>query len=291
MRQEEARMTALQPEIDGLHAQIAADEAAGVDERRASQSAIQEATLRIREAETQTRLAQLERQRYDRLAKEGLAPSSERDRTASAAEHLENTVATLRSAIERLDREQKTRDSQRAVRIAEIRTQIARLESGRAGIAASIKRVNYDVERRAIRAPVDGVIGEAAVLRPGSVLQEGARVVSIVPAGRLRIVAFFPPEAAYGRIRQGAAARLRLKGYPWTEFGVVEARVTESGGEDRDGRTRVELEVLPSPTLKTTLRHGMPGELEVEVERTTPLSLVMRTAGQWLKGSADGRTP
>jgi membrane fusion protein (multidrug efflux system) len=99
----------------------------------------------------------------------------------------------LRSGIDRLEREQKTRDSQRAVRIAEVRTQIARLESGRAGIEVSIRRMNYDVQRRVITAPVDGVIGEAAVLRPGSVLQEGARVVSIVPAGRLRIVAFFRP--------------------------------------------------------------------------------------------------
>ena len=138
-----------------------------------------------------------------------------------------------------------------------------------------------------IRAPVSGIIGEAAVLQAGSVIQEGAGVASIVPAGQLRIVAFFPPQAAYGRVRTGAGARLRLKGYPWTEFGVVEARVAEVAGEDRDGRTRVQLEVLPSPTLKTTLRHGMPGELEVEVERATPLSLVLRTAGQWLtNGSA-----
>jgi membrane fusion protein (multidrug efflux system) len=287
-RQEETRMSALKPEIDGLNAQIAADEAAGADERRASQSAIEEAKLRIREMETQLRQAQVERRRYEQLTKEGLAPASERDRTSAEAERLEHSSATLRSGIERLEREQKTRDSQREVRVAEVRTQIARLESGRAGIEASIRRVNYDVQRRVITAPVDGVIGEAAVLRPGSVLQEGARVVSIVPAGRLRIVAFFSPEAAYGRIRRGARARLRLKGYPWTEFGVVEARVTETGGEDRDGRTRVELQVLPSPTLRTTLHHGMPGDLEVEVERATPLSLVMRTAGQWLKSAAGG---
>jgi membrane fusion protein (multidrug efflux system) len=290
VRQEETRMTALKPEIDALNAQIAADEAAGVEERRASQAAIDEAKLRIREAEGQARQAQIERRRYEQLTKEGLAPTSDRDRTAADSERLENNVATLRSAIDRLEREQTTRDSQRAVRIAEVRTQITRLESGRAGIAASIRRVNYDAQRRVIQAPVDGVIGEAAVLRPGSVLQEGTRIVSIVPAGRLRIVAFFPPEAAYGRVREGANARFRLKGYPWTEFGVVEARVTEAGGEDRDGRTRVELQVLPSPTLKTSLRHGMPGDLEVEVERATPLSLVMRTAGQWLKGSPGGRT-
>jgi multidrug resistance efflux pump len=290
-RQEETRMSALQPQIDALNAQIAADEASGSDERRASQSAIEEARLHLREAETQARQAQIERRRYAQLASEGLSPTSERDRTSAEADRLEATLAALRSAIDRLEHEQKTRDSQRAVRIAEVRTRIAALESGRAGIAASIRRVNYDVERRIIQAPIDGVIGEAPVLRPGSVLQEGARVASIVPAGRLRIVAFFPPEASYGRIRRGAGAKLRLKGYPWTEFGVVEARVTEAGGEDRDGRTRVELEVLSSPTLKATLRHGMPGELEVEVERTTPLSLVMRTAGQWLKRGPDRSTP
>ena len=218
-----------------------------------------------------------------------MAPSGERDRITAESERLEQNAAALRSVIDRLEREQKTRDSQRAVRIAEVRAQIAQLDSGRAGIAASIRRVSYDVQRRVIQAPVGGVIGESVLLRPGSVLQEGARIVSIIPAGRLRIIAYFPPEAAYGRIRKGAAARLRLKGYPWTEFGVVEARVTESGGEDRDGRTRVELEVLPSPTLKAMLRHGMPGDLEVEVERATPLSLVMRTAGQWLGGAAGGR--
>jgi len=92
-------------------------------------------------------------------------------------------------------------------------------------------------------------------------------------------------------LRTGATGRLRLKGYPWTEFGVVEARVAEVAREDRDGRARVELDVLPSPTLKTTLRHGMPGELEVEVERATPLSLVLRTAGQWLKGAPGRATP
>jgi hypothetical protein len=61
--------------------------------------------------------------------------------------------------------------------------------------------------------------------------------------------------------------------------------VTNVAGEDRDGRARVELDVLPSPTLKTPLLHGMPGEVEIEVERTPPWSLVMRTAGQWITGS------
>ena len=285
VHEEQTKLSTIQPEIEALRAQIAAEESAGADERRASQSAVEEARLKVREAETQAQGAQLDKQRYDKLRKEKLVPERDFEKIASEADRLENSVATARAAIERLTREQTTRDRERAVRIATIRTEITKLESGQANAKASIKRVNYDVEQRVIRAPVGGIIGEATVLRAGSVLSEGSRIASIVPAGQLRIVAFFAPQAAYGRVKTGQRARLRLKGYPWTEFGVVEARVTGVAGEDRDGRARVELEVLPSPTLKAPLVHGMPGELEIEIEKTPPWGLVMRTAGQWITGA------
>ncbi len=287
--EEQTRLTTIQPEIRSLESQIAAEESAGVDEQRASQSAIEEARLRVREAETPAKQAELDRRRLERLKKEGLTTARDYERAVSDLERYERAIATARAAIARLEHEQQTRDRQRAVRIAAIRTEITRLESGRANVNASLRRVNYDVERRLIRAPISGTIGEATVLRQGSVLTEGARVASIVPSGQLRVVAFFPPQAAYGRLRPGAPARLRLKGFPWTEFGAVEARVAEVAAEERDGRSRVELEVLPSPSLRVKLHHGMPGELEVEVERTPPYQLVLRAAGQWVTAPSTSR--
>jgi len=289
VREEETRMTALQPEINGLEAQIGAEQAAGADEQRATQAAIDEAKLKVREAETPAKTAEAERRRAEQLRKEGVISAQDFDKATSEAERLQNAAATLRSSIDRIAREQTTRDRQRAVRIAEIQTQIAKLKTGRAGVTASINRADYDVDRRNIRSPVDGVIGEAIVLAPGSVLTEGEHIASIIPAGTLRVVAFFPPQAAHGHMQPGSRARLRLTGYPWTEFGVVEARVTRVAGEDADGKTRVELEVLPSPTLRTTLRHGMPGELEVLTERITPMALVMRSAGQWITGTGQAK--
>ncbi len=282
MREEETRMTSIEPQIQAFQAQINEEKSAGTAEEKASQAAIAEAKLKIREADIPAKAALVERQRLERMKKEGLVPDREVEKAVADSERLERVVSTVTSSIERLEKEQKTRDQQRLVRIAALNSEIARLESSRSNAKASIRRAGYDVERRVIRAPIAGKIGEAALLRPGSVLQEGSRVASIVPAGQLRIVAFFMPQAAHGRLHPGALAKLRLKGYPWTEFGVVEAKVSEVAGEDHDGRTRVELEVLPSPTLKTTTRHGMPGEVEVEVERTPPLNLVLRTAGQWL---------
>lgn len=283
---EETRLTAIGPEIAALEAQIRAERSAGEVERLATLSAIEEARLKIRELESPAELAKIERARMERLKREGLAPERDYQKAISDFERAERSTATARAAIERLEREQKNRDEERSVRIAAIQTQITRLDQGRANVAATIRRVNYDAERRVIRAPVDGTIGEAAVLRDGSVLTEGARVAAIIPAGQLRVVAQFSPQAAYGRLRQGSPARLRLKGYPWTEFGVLEAQVAQVAGEDRDGRVRVELDVLPSPTLRVTPRHGMPGELEVEVDQTPPFALIMRTAGQWLTARA-----
>jgi multidrug resistance efflux pump len=282
VREEESRMKAIDPQIQAFRLQIVEEERAGIAEQKASAAAIKEAELKIREAETPAKAAEAERQRLERMKKEKLVPERDVEKAIADSERLERVVSTVTSSIERLKSEQQTRDQQRLVRISALRSEITKLETMKTSAQASIRRAGYDVERRVIRAPIAGKIGEAAILRPGSVLSEGSRVASIVPAGQLRIVAYFRPQAAHGRLEKGDLAKLRLKGYPWTEFGVVEARVAEVAGEDLDGRTRVELEVLPSPTLKTTPRHGMPGEVEVEVERTPPLNLVLRTAGQWL---------
>jgi membrane fusion protein (multidrug efflux system) len=50
----------------------------------------------------------------------------------------------------------------------------------------------------------------------------------------------------------------------------------------RDGRIRVELAVNPNSTLRIHLQHGLPGTVEVQVERISPASLVLRTLGRQL---------
>jgi membrane fusion protein (multidrug efflux system) len=60
--------------------------------------------------------------------------------------------------------------------------------------------------------------------------------------------------------------------------------VAQVAEEVRDGSVRVEFEIQPESKFRGQLEHGMPGSMEVSVERVTPLSLVLRTAGQWLKG-------
>jgi len=66
---------------------------------------------------------------------------------------------------------------------------------------------------------------------------EGEKIASILPSGTLVVTAQFPPDAAFGRIRRGQSATVRLEGFPWAEFGSVPAtvaRVAHGKGDRRD---------------------------------------------------------
>lgn len=80
------------------------------------------------------------------------------------------------------------------------------------------------------------------------------------------------------------AAELRLDGFPFTQYGSLRTTVTSVAAELRDGRVRVEL-ALADAHVNVPLQHGMPGSVQVEVERTLPAILALRAAGQRFTGA------
>ena len=105
---------------------------------------------------------------------------------------------------------------------------------------ASIRRIERELEQHLIRAPIDGRVAQARSLPIGSVLQTAEVLGAIVPRGRPRAVAFFPV-ATVGRLHPGQPARLRLEGFPWTQYGTLAATVVAVGNEPMEGRVRVDL--------------------------------------------------
>jgi hypothetical protein len=96
------------------------------------------------------------------------------------------------------------------------------------------------------------------------------------------VVAEFPPSSALGRIRPSQAARLRLVGFPWTEYGSIAAVVNAVASEVRAGTVRVELAIQPDEASAVPFQHGLPGTVEIEVERVAPATLVLRAGGRLL---------
>lgn len=282
LNQERVRKQALGPELVRLRSQIAAERMVEAEEQKSTQLRLREALDRVQETEIAAEYSERELLRVRKLYGEKLLPDRELERAEAEAAKLRASVATLHSAADRIPEEQATRDRERDVRLERLQGEMAQLEAARDTETAAIERLDYEIERRRIRAPVEGRIGEAATLRVGAVVDEGEELASIMPAGRLLVVAQYPAEAAFGRIRPGQAGTLRLEGFPWAEFGTVSATVTRVAQEVREGRVRVELTVSPDSNYRGNLQHGMPGNLEITVERLSPLALISRTAGQWL---------
>jgi membrane fusion protein (multidrug efflux system) len=282
LQQERVRARGIQPELVRLRSQIAAEQQARMEEQHAGRLSAEEAANRVRQAESEAHYAESESGRVEKLHSQGIVSERDREKARTDADSLRAAVMTWQSSARRLPQEQATRDRERDARIEHLRSEVAALEAERETVNAGIERVAYEIERRRVRAPIGGTIGEAALLRPGAVVQEGERLASIVPSGRLIIVAQFPADRAFGRIRTGQSATLRLDGFPWAEFGSVAAAVDRVGREIRDGHVRVELTIRSPDTFHRTLEHGMPGSVEVSVDRLTPLSLMLRTAGQAL---------
>jgi membrane fusion protein (multidrug efflux system) len=51
-------------------------------------------------------------------------------------------------------------------------------------------------------------------------------------------------------------------------------------GEVRDGAVRVEMTIDANSVSRIPLQHGLPGSVEIEVERATPWMLLLRHAGR-----------
>jgi multidrug resistance efflux pump len=288
LQQEEARvrLAALSAQLAARRQEVMAEEAARPGEQQAARVGLDEARARHQEAQVAARSAEEEAEFYDRLHVRGLAAQLDLVRTKAEVHKRRAAADTLRLAVSRLEAEQQTRERDRLARLERLKREVTQLEGDIATATAALERLGHEVEQRRIRAPVAGRLGEAATLHSGMVLHAGDTLGAILPPSALKVVAYFLPPAALGRLHPGQPARLRLAGFPWTQYGSLTATVTSVAHEVRDGQIRVELHLTPDAASPVPLQHGLPGTVEVEVERLTPAALVLRVVGQRLGVSA-----
>jgi len=278
---EEARRRtgALGPQLEALRSEIALQEQALEQERRAGRSALAEAHAKYDESAVSVGFAAQALARAKRLHGTGLLSDADLERATAEAERARATAESLRLAAERVEPELRTRERDRAARIEQLRREASRIEGEIGAGAVAAGRLEREVEEKSIRSPVRGTIVEAAPIGAGAFVRAGDRLGVVLGSGDLHVVAEFAPEAALGRIRPGQSARLRLASFPSSQYGSLAASVARVSSELRDGRVRVELAVLPESNPGLPLEHGLPGTIEVEVERVSPAVLLLRAAG------------
>ncbi|MBK9261227.1 MAG: HlyD family efflux transporter periplasmic adaptor subunit [Polyangiaceae bacterium] len=277
--EKQARLAAVDGEKVPLRAEIEGRRRTLRDASEATRARVAEALAQMKEAEADAKYQETEAQRAERLRKDALITEADAARIDSQATSKRRIAETRALSTTRVRAEGSTRESELAADIARLERDMASLEGQARTLAAEIEKLRADIEMRKIRAPIAGRIGEITTLRAGGFVREGDVVVAIVPPGDLKVVAEFPARAA-GRIRKGQTARLRLDAFPWIEYGTLRTVVDRVGTEATAGRIRVELGVERQEGSAIPMEHGLSGEAVIDVEQTSPATLVLRAAGQ-----------
>jgi len=284
LTEEQTQRAGANPQIHSREEEIASEEQALEHDQQSAKDALEEARAHYREAEAAAQFAQAESERLRKMYNAGVVAELDLNRSVADSQQRRAAADSLHYGVVRLEGEQLTRTNERKAHIEQLTSELNKLRSDQATAGVTIQRLEEEVDRRWIRAPVDGKLGEVAPLRIGMVVHEGEKLAAVVPAGKLRVVANFDPPAALGRIRPGQHARLRLEGFPWAQYGSVAATITNVASEIRDGSIRVELALDAHSDSRIPLQHGLPGSVEVEIETLSPANLVLRTAGSLLAG-------
>jgi membrane fusion protein (multidrug efflux system) len=287
LEEERSTRAANESELSELRQEIESERDALDRSSQAARLEFQEARASLREAEAATKYATTEATKIQVLFDQGLKSDTELKKAQSELEKASAIEEGRRLAVSRIEQELAVERRDRGSRIERLERQLSQIEGAITTSEHVEQRLGVELDKRAIRAPVGGTIGGIAQgLRTGAYVAAGDKLCDIVPRGDgHRVVAEFEPAKAVGRIKPGQPARLRLDSYPWAQFGVVEARVSSVGSEMRDGRVRVELAIDPGVPSGIILEHGLPGELEVEVETASPAILVLRSVGKLVGGA------
>ena len=273
---------ALQAQAAALKQEIRAVESALVAQRDATQVHVAEAELRQRQGEELALFREQQQSQKLDLANAGLLSTADLAQSTSDATQQRTEAQTRAVAAERIRADQHVSRAERMEKLASLGGETALLEGKLLTLATELLEIDYRRGQRRVRAPVDGSLGELVPLTVGAFVHQGDTLGTVIPGGDLRIVANLPPEDAFGRVHTGQRARMRLAGFPWTQYGALTARVTRVAEEVRDGLVRVEFVIVAAGKAHMPLQHGLNGSIEIEIERAAPSDLLWRASGRAL---------
>lgn len=281
----EAELSALASQLMARQSERTLTERLLLERIKQTDVIINQASMRREQAEAAAQLADYTAKQRQKLQEKGVASESDflQSRSNAAQRQAELKAATLE--IGRLRAQSAVDQAEAQAHLAELSASIAELEASIARRRGELQSLRKDLDDHLVRAPADGLIGELAEIHSGSFVSTGTRIATIVPAGKLRVIAEFAPAKAIGRVAPGQSARVLLDGFPAARYGTLAATVTDVAGEIRNGTIRVELALDPGGISIIPLQHGQPGEVRIEVGRASPIELVVRSTGHFQEKS------
>jgi membrane fusion protein (multidrug efflux system) len=255
--QYEAQIAIAKANADTVRAQIAEQE-----------SAVAEARAQLAAAQANASYAAGEAQRYAPLVAIGAETAEQlatrRNQAKQGADQVKTARAALASAEKRIDT---------------LHAQVRQAEAQGGTAVAQLKAAEVNLQSTTLSASIAGRVGNSTV-RVGQFVQPGARLMTLVPVGRLYIEANFK-ETQIGLMRVGQPAQIKVDALPGVKLrGHVQSVAPGTGAQfsllppqNATGnftkivqRVPVRIALEADPDVRAILVPGLSVKVEVETK-------------------------
>ncbi|MEM9925664.1 MAG: HlyD family efflux transporter periplasmic adaptor subunit [Cyanobacteria bacterium P01_D01_bin.50] len=110
--------------------------------------------------------------------------------------------------------------------LKDLQTQINSAKSQIAQTKSEITSLQIQIRQRIVRSPIDGIVFELPVSKPGEVLQPGQRIARIAPLDSGFILKAQMPVKETGFLKTGMPVKVKFDAYPFQEYGILTGEVT-----------------------------------------------------------------
>ncbi|SBP88281.1 HlyD family type I secretion periplasmic adaptor subunit [Thiomonas delicata] len=175
---------------------------------------------------------------YAELGKDGFAgPIMVSDKARERQEkerELQGQTAAIRASQAAL--------AEARQRLAQVRSDAhQRLQAERSAAMTDIAKLGEELTKQIhradlmeLRAPQAGVVKDLATHTPGTVVQPGAILMSLVPSGEPLTAEVWVSNQDIGFVRSGQMVRLKLATYPFQKYGMVDGVVAQISADAQE---------------------------------------------------------
>ncbi|NEU73007.1 HlyD family efflux transporter periplasmic adaptor subunit [Hassallia byssoidea VB512170] len=164
---------------------------------------------------------------------------------------------------------------------------------------SQIISLKLQLKQRIVRSPVDGMIFELPVSKPGEVLQPGQRIAQIAPKNAGFVLKANIPSTESGFLKVGMPVKIKFDAYPFQEYGIVQGRVNWISPDTKVQQTpqgnieSFELEItLDKPYIQNGNQHiqlspGQTATAEVIVRQRRVIDFILEPFQKFKKGGIE----
>jgi adhesin transport system membrane fusion protein len=223
------------------------------------------------------------------MVKKRAAPKIEEIRLNRQVSDLSGQINAQSERQKALEADLKVTQAERESQLDKFRSQalgeLNKVQTEISSLKENLKSIGDRVDRREIRAPVEGIVNNIAVRTIGGVVQAGMQLIEIVPIeDELKIIAKIQPsEIAF--IRPGQAAKVKITAYDAQKYGALDGQLVRIGANsatDREGNASFEIEVRTDKSYMgdeanpLPIMPGMVAEVEVITGKRSILEYLLK---------------